>query len=958
MTSSEDRLDPGTHARVFEERVVPKSKLLEKMSHDHPKAVILGGQPGAGKGGLARTARNELLGDVINIDPDELRDYHPRIREFRSAHPYTWSSHTQADASQWADELREAAVAGRKHFIFDTTLSNGSWSAELIRDLQAQGYDVEVRVVASPKLESELGVDKRFLDQLNIDGYGRHVPEGARDAIYDKVPASLDTIHAETTTPIRLFDREGRELYDSRTDARSPGQALIEAREARLHDPAITRSLKRSWQDQRLWHETLPEAITGNPKVAPDTARRLLIERDASRVVEDVQGNLSRITHVDYTTRVHPNVVKGLGFASAAAVVWDATTTARHTATLLQQGNPTGAASAVEHFGSRNLGMLGGALLGAQVLGAAGIESGPLDLIVAGVGGIGGAVAGDKLVNWHDQHKIHNQTDAQGHRWHHDPQHPEHGWTREVPNGEIGYAANHPVVGYGVMPTPGWRSVRADPALAAKLTFRANNTAVELALAHVGTPRDPYVQPAAAQDMPSRLAAPWRRDAGSGSWSRTITDAVLEHGLKSTHVEVATPSRRAELDAAAQATLAANLANSRRGIAERYQAIYATRGWQQYGAMPGAVTDALHAPTNTLEASDGHTYSRDANGQWSAPGRFWGRHVAEGNLRAELDATARLRSGAPTLDRPSSAARTPADAMPQPAAATTRAPATSDVPPIPPHLRDFRHHGHPMHANYDTMLRHVHALEDRVQMPHGDHSARAAAALVDRQSADRLGAAARIELRGEGRATTMHLVTRERSSTTYATVERTTPVSVFDAVARPVDTVSRYWSRRELPHLYQVQTREPQAPTRDSHTLEPCDPRHVDHPSHAWFDTLRERIGAAYARHGVERSAHQLDQAAAAVMFDVRKHHADENPPDEVRLLPDPHTGRIGPGSSVLTGNPQAFPPATTITPMQAMQQAPETAFRQLDQLAAQQLLQERAMQAPTRVQEALPMAR
>jgi len=62
-----------------------------------------------------------------------------------------------------------------------------------------QGYDVEVRVVASPKLESELGVDKRFLDQFNIDGYGRHVPEGARDAIYDKVPASLDTIHAETT---------------------------------------------------------------------------------------------------------------------------------------------------------------------------------------------------------------------------------------------------------------------------------------------------------------------------------------------------------------------------------------------------------------------------------------------------------------------------------------------------------------------------------------------------------------------------------------------------------------------------------------------------------------------------------------------------------------------------------------------------------------------------------------
>ena len=199
MSSSADILDPLTHARVFSETVVPRSELDEALPHARPKAIILGGQPGAGKGGLTQAAIHEFHGDIVPIDPDELRDYHPRVQEFRSAHPYTWSSHTQADAGQWADELREAAVAGRKHFIFDTTLSNGSWSAELIRDLQAQGYDVEVRVVASPKLESELGVDKRFLDQFNIDGYGRHVPEGARDAIYDKVPASLDTIHAETT---------------------------------------------------------------------------------------------------------------------------------------------------------------------------------------------------------------------------------------------------------------------------------------------------------------------------------------------------------------------------------------------------------------------------------------------------------------------------------------------------------------------------------------------------------------------------------------------------------------------------------------------------------------------------------------------------------------------------------------------------------------------------------------
>ncbi|CAM5469853.1 hypothetical protein [Rhodanobacter lindaniclasticus] len=43
---------------------------------------------------------------------------------------------------------------------------------------------------------------------------------------------------------------------------------------------------------------------------------------------------------------------------------------------------------------------------------------------------------------------------------------------------------------------------------------------------------------------------------------------------------------------------------------------------QQLGPLPGAVTDALHAPTNTLGASDGHTYIRDTQGRWSTPGRL------------------------------------------------------------------------------------------------------------------------------------------------------------------------------------------------------------------------------------------------------------------------------------------------------------------------------------------------
>lgn len=59
-----------------------------------------------------------------------------------------------------ADEGRQAVAASKKNLIFDTALSDGQWASDtLIKELQAQGYEIEVRVLATHKLESEHGVD-------------------------------------------------------------------------------------------------------------------------------------------------------------------------------------------------------------------------------------------------------------------------------------------------------------------------------------------------------------------------------------------------------------------------------------------------------------------------------------------------------------------------------------------------------------------------------------------------------------------------------------------------------------------------------------------------------------------------------------------------------------------------------------------------------------------------------
>lgn len=128
MSIKPDTLEKDEHARILREHVIPESGMADATSQQHPKAVILAGQPGAGKGSLASAAGRELNGDVVSIDPEDLRRYHPEVRHFRRESPLEWSTRTHVDASAWADELLDAASSAKKNLIFDTTLSNGKWA--------------------------------------------------------------------------------------------------------------------------------------------------------------------------------------------------------------------------------------------------------------------------------------------------------------------------------------------------------------------------------------------------------------------------------------------------------------------------------------------------------------------------------------------------------------------------------------------------------------------------------------------------------------------------------------------------------------------------------------------------------------------------------------------------------------------------------------------------------------
>jgi hypothetical protein len=153
MSDPTGKLNPETHLRVFTDTAVPNSALPHTTPQAQPHAVVLAGQPGAGKGNLVLAARLEFSRNVVTIDPDAQREFHPDIKKLRESHPYTWSGHTHYDASRWAGELRDAAVAGRRNLIVDTTLGNADSAIQTIKGLQAKAYSVEARDISTRQVE-------------------------------------------------------------------------------------------------------------------------------------------------------------------------------------------------------------------------------------------------------------------------------------------------------------------------------------------------------------------------------------------------------------------------------------------------------------------------------------------------------------------------------------------------------------------------------------------------------------------------------------------------------------------------------------------------------------------------------------------------------------------------------------------------------------------------------------
>ncbi|MHA8021873.1 XVIPCD domain-containing protein [Stenotrophomonas hibiscicola] len=344
--------------------------------------------------------------------------------------------------------------------------------------------------------------------------------------------------------------------------------------------------------------------------------------------------------------------IKVAGVAGVALLAHDFATSGHKWIELNSQGNAAGADSTAAHFVGRNVGgAVGGFLGGAGVGLASGSWTGPGAIATGIGGGVLGAYLGERWAEQKDIERIYSQVDPMGRTWTRDPADPNGRWLRageqqQVQSTDLGTGVEVRPVQTAQGDDVTFRtSYVATGTLERQLNWQAARASYELGLSNPPPPQNPYRLNANGLAEPARGAfetdRAFVRDASSGQWELEIKEMVDGRVPNSRHLPVSAEQAQA-LDEQSRTVIAQNASNTKAAMAARYMVAHEQGRWSDFGdannpSIPRAIQDA-QASADTLKASDGNAYTRQADGQWVSKGVIFDS-AANRNLSDELEIT-------------------------------------------------------------------------------------------------------------------------------------------------------------------------------------------------------------------------------------------------------------------------------------------------------------------------------
>lgn len=200
------KLSKKEHNMIYE--VMKKMIFNTAKRVENPIAVIVGAQPGSGKGSLIGYSKKLYPNNnALIITTDDYKPFHPKAGEISKKYPTLYSRIVEADSSIWTSKILQEAIQNKYNFIFEVTLKNER-ILERMKELKENGYTVIVRVLAVSYIESLLSAFERYEKQVQIRSWGRFFDPLSYNYTYQNIPNTVETIEkSEYCDALEIYKR-------------------------------------------------------------------------------------------------------------------------------------------------------------------------------------------------------------------------------------------------------------------------------------------------------------------------------------------------------------------------------------------------------------------------------------------------------------------------------------------------------------------------------------------------------------------------------------------------------------------------------------------------------------------------------------------------------------------------------------------------------------------------------
>lgn len=194
-----------------------------------PRAILLGGQSGAGKTLLHKIYRQEFDNNIIVINGDEFRSSHPHFQALHRAFGDKAVEYT----APWAGHMTEAMIDHLSrigyNLIIEGTLRTAEVPLKTAALLRERGYEVSLALMAVKPEISLVSCQLRYEEMRQAGTTPRATDPAHHNKIIDQIVSNLAVLEESGAfQSISLYDRAQTRLYP-REGCGTASEALREA---------------------------------------------------------------------------------------------------------------------------------------------------------------------------------------------------------------------------------------------------------------------------------------------------------------------------------------------------------------------------------------------------------------------------------------------------------------------------------------------------------------------------------------------------------------------------------------------------------------------------------------------------------------------------------------------------------------------------------------------------------